>query len=73
VKEGNEGKVQRSASALIMREMKATVFCFRFCFAKREANKPSHVCARAALSNNSLDVIYELILDFPIEPVQSYF
>jgi hypothetical protein len=38
VKEWNEGKVQRSASTLIMREMKATISDFqgfKFCFAKR--------------------------------------
>jgi ribonuclease HI len=74
VKEWNEGKVQRSASTLIMREMKATISDFQgftFCFAKREANKSAHVCAREALSINSLDVFYELIPDFLIEPVQS--
>jgi hypothetical protein len=56
--------------------MKATVYDFqgfKFCFAKREANKCAHVCARVALSINSVDVICELIPDFLIEPVKSDF
>jgi hypothetical protein len=44
---------------------------FSFRFARREANKAAHVSARAALSISTLDVIYELIPGFLVEPVQS--
>jgi hypothetical protein len=46
-------------------------FSFRFARTRREANKAAHVSACAALSISTLDVIYEFILGFLGEPVQS--
>jgi hypothetical protein len=48
----------------VLREMKTTVSNFqgfRFCFARREANKAVHAGARSALSINSLVVTFEQI------------
>jgi hypothetical protein len=52
------------ASNQVLREMKTTVSnfkSFRFCFARREANKVAHASARSALSINSLVVTFEQI------------
>jgi hypothetical protein len=58
----------------VLKEMKVIVSNFQgfsFCFARREANKAAHVSAHSAFSISTLDVIYELILGFLVEPVQS--
>jgi hypothetical protein len=73
-KSWNEGSSPRSASRQIIREMKAIVSDFqgfRFCFTRREANKAAHACAREALSIVRLDITFDLIPNFLIEPVQS--
>jgi hypothetical protein len=69
--EKSEGHIP--ASNQVLREMKTTVSNFqgfRFCFARREANKAVHAGARSALSINSLVVTFEQIPGFLIEPVQ---
>jgi ribonuclease HI len=69
-----DGKWERSDSAAITREMKASISVFqgfRFEFVRRDANKAAHVCARSALLLESSDISFELIPDFLIEPIQS--
>lgn len=43
---------------------------FPICFAKREGNRAAHLCARAALSLDSLVVSYDCIPCFLAEVVQ---
>jgi hypothetical protein len=55
-------KEQRSSCSRLFKEMKFLVSNFQgfsFSFVKREANKATHLCARDALSLDSLVVAYD--------------